>query len=75
MTFAGCAMGTTARDPAVWRLQATVQLDMNFIRPAQIGDRVNMECRVIRERDGREWQNHRNRARRLEDPTQGQSLK
>jgi acyl-coenzyme A thioesterase PaaI-like protein len=49
MTFADRALGMTARKGHLLRPQATVQLNMNFMRTAKIGDVVEMECRVIRE--------------------------
>jgi uncharacterized protein (TIGR00369 family) len=49
MTFADRALGVTARQHDFSRKQATVQLDMHFIRAARIGDLIEMECRVVRE--------------------------
>jgi acyl-coenzyme A thioesterase PaaI-like protein len=49
MTFADRALGYTARQGDMARRQATVQFDMHFVRPAKIGQTVEMECRVIRE--------------------------
>lgn len=39
----------TARKGHLSRSQATVQLDMHFMRTAKIGDLVEMECRMVRE--------------------------
>ncbi|MGV6874186.1 PaaI family thioesterase [Pseudochelatococcus sp. B33] len=49
MTFADRAMGATARKDDPGRVQATVQLDVHFIRPARIGVPIEIETRVIRE--------------------------
>jgi uncharacterized protein (TIGR00369 family) len=49
MTFADRALGVTARQCDPGRRQATVQLDVHFIRGARIGRIIEMECRVIRE--------------------------
>lgn len=48
MTLADRAMGATARrnDPGV--AQATVQMNMNFIDAAQIGELLVAECRIDR---------------------------
>lgn len=49
MTFADRALGFSARRGDMSRRQATVQLDVHFIRPVNIGDTVDFEGRVIRE--------------------------
>jgi acyl-coenzyme A thioesterase PaaI-like protein len=49
MTFADRSLGTTARQADMTRRQATVQLDVHFVRPALIGDTIDLECRVLRE--------------------------
>jgi uncharacterized protein (TIGR00369 family) len=48
MTFADRALGMTARQGQS-RAQATVQLDVHFIRPAMISKPVDIECRVLRQ--------------------------
>jgi uncharacterized protein (TIGR00369 family) len=50
MTFADRALGMTARQGQS-RAQATVQLDVHFIRPAMINEAIEMECRVLRQTD------------------------
>lgn len=49
MSFADTALGTMIRTGEPTRLQATVQLDVHFIRPTPIGSAVEMECRILRE--------------------------
>jgi acyl-coenzyme A thioesterase PaaI-like protein len=49
MTFADRALGFTARHHDFSRKQATVQLDVHFIRSVRIGDSVDMACRVVHE--------------------------
>lgn len=49
MTFADRGMGFTARQNDVNRRQATVQLDVHFIRAVRIGSVVNLEARIVRE--------------------------
>ena len=49
MTFADRSLGTIARQADMSRRQATVQLDVHFIRPARIGEAIEMQCRVVRE--------------------------
>lgn len=48
-TLADRALGMTACKGHLSRSQATVQLDMHFMRTAKIGNLVEMECRVLRE--------------------------
>jgi uncharacterized protein (TIGR00369 family) len=49
MAFADRGMGATSRQSAPARRQATIQLNVQFIREARIGDLVEMECRIVRE--------------------------
>lgn len=49
MTLADQGLAWTARQNDQKRLQATIQLDMHFIRPANVGDTIALECQVIRE--------------------------
>jgi uncharacterized protein (TIGR00369 family) len=49
LTFADRSLGYTARQRDMSRKQATVQLNMHFIRGVSIGELVEMECRVVRE--------------------------
>lgn len=49
MTFADRALGTGARRGDMKRRQATVQLDVHFVRPVQIGEDVQFEAQIIRE--------------------------
>jgi uncharacterized protein (TIGR00369 family) len=49
MAFADRSLGFTARQNAPDRKQATIQLDVHFIRPARIGQTIDMECRIVRE--------------------------
>lgn len=49
MAFADRAMGATARHARAPQRVTTVQLDMHFMRPARIGQTVEIECRVIRQ--------------------------
>lgn len=49
MTFADRALGTAARRGDMQRRQATVQLDVHFVRPVRIGDEVEMEARIVHE--------------------------
>ena len=49
MTFADRSLGTTARQVDMRRRQATVQLDVHFIRFPRIGESIEMECRIVRE--------------------------
>ncbi|WP_457092295.1 PaaI family thioesterase [Microvirga sp. P5_D2] len=48
MTFADRALGMTARQ-GLSRSQATVQLDVHFVRPAMISKPIDMECRILRQ--------------------------
>lgn len=49
MTFADRGLGMTARHQDPDRRQATVQLDVHFIRPVSMSETVEMECRVMRQ--------------------------
>ncbi len=46
MTFADRAMGVTARADTQIPV-TTVQLNINFMRPARIGDAIEIQCRVL----------------------------
>jgi acyl-coenzyme A thioesterase PaaI-like protein len=48
MTFADRAMGMTCWYANEQRRQATVQLDVHFVGPVQIGEFVEAKCRVVR---------------------------
>jgi len=49
MTFADRGLGYTTRQNDMDRTQATVQLDMHFIRPAPLGSTVELVAHVVRE--------------------------
>lgn len=49
MTFADRTMGTAARSHDPDRRQATVQLDMQFMRPVRVGEVVEIRCEVLKE--------------------------
>ena len=49
MTFADRSLGFTARRGDISRKQATIQLDVHFLRAVHIGQAVDMECKVVRE--------------------------
>ena len=49
MTLADRALGFTARRGDMARKQATVQLDVHFVRSVKIGETVDFVGRVIRE--------------------------
>jgi acyl-coenzyme A thioesterase PaaI-like protein len=49
MTFADRALGFTVRRGDMTRRQATVQLDVHFVRSVKIGDIVDFEGRVVDE--------------------------
>ncbi|EJJ29477.1 PaaI family thioesterase [Rhizobium sp. CF142] len=49
MTFADRALGFTARRGDLKRRQATVQLDVHFIKSVHVGDIVDFEGRIINE--------------------------
>jgi acyl-coenzyme A thioesterase PaaI-like protein len=48
MTFADRSMGMTCWYANGQRPQATVQLDVHFVGPVQIGEFVEAKCRVVR---------------------------
>lgn len=48
MTFADRSMGMTCWYANGQRPQATVQLDVHFVGPVQIGEFVESKCRVVR---------------------------
>ena len=48
MAFADRSMGMTAWYANEQQPQATVQLDMHFVDPVQIGDFVEAKCTVVR---------------------------
>jgi acyl-coenzyme A thioesterase PaaI-like protein len=49
MTFADRALGFTARRGDMTRRQATVQLDVHFVRSVRVGDTVDFEGRIVSE--------------------------
>ncbi|QAR27931.1 PaaI family thioesterase [Paracoccus denitrificans] len=49
MSFADTALGTTIRKGRASRVQATVQLELHFVRPAPMDGFIEMHCRIIRE--------------------------
>lgn len=49
MTFADRCLGFTARQHDPSRRQATLQLDVHFIRSVRIGESIDMECKVVSE--------------------------
>lgn len=49
MSFADTAIGNTIRRGRRGRLQATIQLEMHFVRPAPVGATVEVSCRIVRE--------------------------
>lgn len=48
MTFADKALGTTARWDDLDRAQVTIQLDVQFIDSVQIGETVEINCRILK---------------------------
>lgn len=49
LTFADRSLGWASRRGKMERRQATVQLDVHFIRPVMVGPPVDLEARLIRE--------------------------
>lgn len=48
-TFADRALGMTARQKDGERAQVTVQLDMHYVSAAQMGETLDMHCRIVRQ--------------------------